>query len=296
MEYIRNHWLGNHSLLLSFWVNLVGLRIAILFFERFTHPPYTEQSTLAVIATLLYFVIFQIVIFTWQVRGLLKASDRDMLKFGAYSKALFIQAGIVGSLLISLFVAFAAFQSLFEDPAAMFKNRYLKSAPLLGEYSLTLEEKGTRIDIKGDFSIGLTKALKTLLEQNLQIKSILFSSSGGRVTEGRGVAKLVKKYKLDTYVYERCSSACVTAFIGGVGRYLGVQGRLGFHQFSINSLQKTPYIDPKAEQKIDLAFYIEQKIDPIFLQKVFRASHSEIWFPTTAELLSAGVIHQISKK
>ncbi len=293
MDYIRSHWRGEQSLLWSFWVNLVGLRLIILFFEQYTHPPFTEQTITAIAITVIYAVVFQGMFFAWQIRGLIKACDRYMADLGFYSRVLMAQFGIVASLLLTLFYVFAAFQSLFEDPSAIFRSKIVKAPPLLGEYSLTLEENRSLIHLNGDFNIGLTKDLENLLEQNREVKGIVLDSGGGRVTEGRGVARLIKKYQLDTYVYNVCKSACMTAFIGGVTRNMGSTGKLGFHQFTMDSFQKTPYLDPKEEQKIDLAFYIEQKIDPEFLKKIFQTSHSDIWFPSTEELLTAGVVHRV---
>ena len=96
-------------------------------------------------------------------------------------------------------------------------------------------------------------------------------------------------------MFETCKSACTTAFIAGGTRILGANGRLGFHQFSVNAANHVPYIDPEAQQKKELEFYTAQNIQPAFLDKIFRAAHSEIWFPTTDELLTSGVVHKIIK-
>jgi len=293
MEYIRSHWRGEQSLFWSFWVNLAALRLLILLVEQFTHPPFTNQSMAAIVATFLYTLIFQLIVCVWQVRGIIKACDRYMASIGFYSRVLLAQIGMVASIFLTLFFVLGAFQSLFEDPSAMYKNRYKKGPPLLGEYSLTIVDDGRRIHMEGDFNIGLTKDLRALLEKHSNIKGVVLNSSGGRVTEGRGVAKLIKKYGLDTFVFDVCKSACMTAFIGGTVRNIGVNGRLGFHQFTMDSIQKTPYLDPVEEQKVDLAFYTAQKLDPEFLKKIFQTSHTDIWFPSTEELLAAGVVHNI---
>lgn len=293
MDYIRSHWQGNQSLGWSFWVNLVCLRLVILFFDGFTHPPYSDQSTTAIVATVLYFTLFHLLVLGWQIRGVIKACDRYMSELGSFSTLLLVQAGMVACIFLTLFFVLGAFQSLFEDPEAMYKNRFVKSPSLLGEYTLNLNDDGTRLHMKGDFNIGLTRDLETFLKKNTAINSIVLASNGGLVAEGRAVAKLIKKFRLDTYVFDECKSACMTAYIGGVTRYLGARGKLGFHQFTLDSRQKTPYIDPEEEQKIDLAFYTEQKIDSDFLGKVFQTSHADIWFPATQELLAAGVVHKV---
>jgi len=293
---MRNHWRGDQSLLWSFWVNLVGLRILILFVERFTHPPFSDQSTLAIMATVIYLVLFHVIVYVWQVRGLLKACDRFITRRGAHSTVVLTQIGIVASLFLTILIALGAFQSLFEDPEAMYKNRFKKGPALLGEYSLSLSGDNKRIHMSGDFNIGLTLDLAALLEKNPDVDAVTLSSTGGRITEGRGVAKLIKTYALDTYVVDSCMSACMTAYIGGVRRHLGPEGKLGFHQFALDSMLKTPYIDPKEEQRIDKEFYESQGVDKDFLERVFQASHTDIWFPSTPELLQAGVVHEILRE
>ncbi len=296
MEYIRSHWRGEQALLWSFWVNLVSLRLIILFCEQFTHPPYTGQTTAAIVVTVIYFVVFQLLVCIWQIRGMIKACDRDISKLGSFSTMLLVQFVSVACIFVTLFFVMGAFQSLFEDPEAMYKNRFKKGPVQLSEYSLGLSVDGALIHMSGDFNIGLTKELKLLLEKKPDVDGIVLNSAGGRVTEGRGVAKVIKKYGLNTYVFDACMSACMTAFIGGVTRIVGAQGKLGFHQFTLDTMQKTPYIDPEVEQKIDLTFYTAQKIDKKFLEKVFQSSHTDIWFPGMEELLAAGVVHKIQEE
>lgn len=293
MDYIRTHWQGNQSLLRSFWINLVALRIAILFFERYTHPPLADKSTTAITLTIIYFTVFQLIVYPWQILGLIRACDRYLAERGSYTFMLLAQFGMVLSLLVTLVYVLGAFQSLFANPEALIINQLKPRPPLLDQYTLTLTDEGTRILLQGDFRIGVTKEMASLLEQNPGVRGIVFSSNGGRVTEGRGVARLIKKNDLDTYVLKVCKSACATAFIAGARRYLGPRGKLGFHQFYMDSKLKTPYIDPQAEQMIDLTFYKQQNIDAAFLQKVFKTAPAGIWFPSAEELLAAGVVDKV---
>ena len=176
---MRNHWRGDQPLLWSFWVNLVGLRIVILFVERFTHPPFSDESTTAIMATAVYFGVFHVIVYVWQVRGLVKACDRLIIGFEAHSTVVLIQIGIVASLLITILIALGAFQSLFKDPEAMYKNRFRKVAPLLGEYSLRLSDDTKRLHMSGDFNTGLTADLAALLGKNPDVNAVTLSSTAG---------------------------------------------------------------------------------------------------------------------
>ncbi len=293
LDYIRSHWRGDQSLLRAFWINLVAIRLLVLFFEQFTHPPFIDRSIVAIAATLTYLILFQVIVFGWQAVGLIRACDRFQSARGAYVTVLAVQLGLVISLLVTVIYVAGAFQALFADPSAMVINQRVKKAPLVGTYSVTLNDDKTRVHVTGDFGIGVTFALTSLLDQNPGVTGVVFSSNGGRVAEGRGLARVIGRHKLDTFVFDVCKSACATAFIGGVTRTLGPDGKLGFHQLSLKSENKTPYINPQEEQKIDLAFYTQQKIAKEFRDKVFQVSPNEIWFPDPQELLSAGVIHKI---
>ncbi len=293
MDYIRDHWRGTQTLLRSFWINLFALRIVILFFERFSHPPLLQKSTMAIVLTVIYFVLFQMVVFGWQARGLIRACDRYRSAIGSSITVLAAQLGLVISLIITGVYEFGAFQSLFADPRRMEINKRTKIPSSIADYTLVLGDDGKRIYLSGGFRIGITSTLTALLDQHPGVTGIVLSSDGGRVAEGRGLARLFGSRKLDTYVFETCKSACTTAFIGGASRYLGVNGKLGFHQFSMAGSVYQPYLDPQEEQRAELEFYAAQKIDRGFLDKVFQASPRDIWFPGERELLAAGVVHHI---
>jgi len=293
MTYIRNHWQGEHSLVQAFWINLIALRIIILFLERFTHPPFTGQTTTAMVATSVYFLVFNVIVYWWQVRGVLKACDKHSASMGSFITVILIQTGIVISLFFTVVYVLAAFQALFSNPDEMYKNRFKQQGTFLAPYTLALSDDGTRIHMSGDFRIGVTKDLRNLLQKHPSVLGVVFNSDGGRVSEGRGVAKLMKENGLEAFVFGICKSACVTAFTGGKLRTLGPNGKLGFHQFSMKSLQKTPYIDPLKEQEKDMEFFASQGVDVAFLKKVYETSPSDIWLPGADELIAAGLVHRV---
>ncbi len=113
------------------------------------------------------------------------------------------------------------------------------------------------------------------------------------MSEGRGLAMLIRKHKLGTYSFKECSSACTIAFIAGAKRLLGVNAKLGFHQYRLDAKNVIPFLDPNDELKKDLVFYESQSIDAAFLKKVFKTPLNEIWFPSHNELLKANVIHGV---
>ena len=73
--YLRHHWQGRQSLAWSFWVNLVLLRAVILGVDRFTRPPFLEDPQMVAAATVAYFLVFHLAVFTWQIVGVVRACD-----------------------------------------------------------------------------------------------------------------------------------------------------------------------------------------------------------------------------
>jgi len=292
MRYIRDHWRGRQSLAWSFGVNLVLLRAAIFWLERFTGPPFIEQPRLAAAATIGFFAVFHVAVYAWQIVGVLRTGDRYLAWSGSSIWVPAAHVGIVASLILTSVSVLAAIQTLFVDT----RDKNLAEAwerQRADRYALTLTDNGRLVRLTGDFELGITRNLASLLRENPGVEGILLSSDGGYVSEGRGVARLIQRRGLNTYVLAVCKSACTTAFIGGAARVLGEGGKLGFHQYWLGEGYPDALIDPQAEQENDRAFFEEQGIRGAFLQQVFDKPHHEIWFPDPQELLKAGVVHRI---
>jgi len=293
--YIRSHWLGRQSLAWSFWVNLVLIRALLLYAEDFVRFPSRGGGYHSEVAAVAFFLVANVVIYTWQVVGVVRSCDRylshywsSMLVWGAYF-------GIAVSLLFTFVSALETFQINFlrsdEPLLSSIWDRERAS-----RYSLTISSDGTHITLTGSFELGLTKKLNALLQEHPGVKAIVISSPGGNIYEGRGVAKLIKQHRLNSYVFETCYSACTTAFIAGATRILGPNGRLGFHSYRVEADYQVPFADTTGEQNYDRKLYESQKIKEEFLNKVFQSAPSELWYPSTKELLESGVVHRIEAK
>ena len=181
-------------------------------------------------------------------------------------------------------------QQQLADEYQNYKNQQISN------YKLTLRNNSTQLVISGEIEIGITKAVSNILKNNPQISSIALNSIGGHIYEGRGLSKLFTRQSLDTYVYKKCTSSCTTAFSGGLKRYLGSTGQLGFHQYKqdLNVRKKSVgYHDATAEQERDLELFISRGFEQSFLKKIFNESSDSMWFPTHQELISAKVVDMI---
>lgn len=291
--YLRDHWQGRQSLAWSFWVNLVLLRAVILALDPFTRPPYIENTMAVAVVTVAFFLFCHVLVFAWQIVGVVRACDSHQSDFGASSLPLVVYVGIACSVAVTLAPAYSAFLLLNQEPEG--EPEYLAwERERAARYSLARDsENPALLRFAGTLELGVTKQLTALLSEEGRIRGLVLDSPGGHVYEGRGVAKLVQRFGLDTYVTGTCSSACATVFIAGKERVLGPEGRLGFHQHLMDANYPVYLVDEEAEMKKDLAFYEAQGIAPGFLEQVFATPHDGLWFPDSEEMLAAGVISRV---
>jgi len=290
--YVQNHWLGQQPLAWSFWVNFILLRALILYLEDFARFPSRGGVYHSEIAAVGFFIVAHVVIYTWQIVGVVRSCDRYLSHYGSMTLVWGAYFGIAVSLLFNFVSVFETYQINFLKPDETLLSS-IWERERASRYSLTVSSDGTRVSLTGSFELGLTKKLKTLLQEHPGVKAIVLSSPGGNIYEGRGVAKLMMQHSMDSYVFETCYSACTTAFIAGATRRLGPTGRLGFHSYRVEADYQVPFADTVGEQNYDRKLYDAQKIKDAFLNKIFETPSSELWFPSTKELLEAGVVHRI---
>lgn len=255
--------------------------------ERLLFPPYIDDKFAVTTAVIIYSVIVKLIIYPWQVVGVLRScATRIKLDTGRLS-AIAAQFGLAVSLVLVLLSTIETYQSL----QIYKRNLALEGiSPPIPEYTLDLIKQDTLIHLRGPFEIGITNNVSDLIDRYPQVTGIILDSEGGQIYEGRGLARLIRENKLQTISLERCLSSCTTAFVAGVTRSLGTNARLGFHQYKTYSL--IPSINVDNEQAKDMAIFVKQGIAPEFIDKIFMHPPESMWWPEIDELVAAGVVHQ----
>lgn len=287
LTYIKRHWRGRNSLAQAFWVNLVILFVVLGLVEQFIFPPYIKDEPVVTVAVFVYFIVVKLIVYPWQVVGVLRACDLRIKSDSGRSWATAAQIALVMSLAVTLIATIETYQKL-----QVFKRDLELRAMILPgpEYSLDLVKQGKLIHLQGPFEIGITRKVTQLIARNPEVVGIILDSEGGQIYEGRGLARLIRKYELQTFSLEKCLSSCTTAFVAGTTRTLGTNARLGFHQYKTYSL--IPSINVANEQAKDMAIFVKQGVSPEFLEKIFVQPPESIWWPEIDELIAAGVVHQ----
>jgi len=92
----------------------------------------------------------------------------------------------------------------------------------------TLESGEEVIFFEGDYTKGSAERLHNIATES-QLKTVMFSSSGGSAFEGIASSYVMRDLKLNAFVAKgnRCMSACAATVIGAT--VVNVEGLVGFH-------------------------------------------------------------------
>lgn len=143
-----------------------------------------------------------------------------------------------------------------------------------------------------------------------EITTVDVRSDGGSLNAGIAMARNIQRFNLHTTATAGCYSACVYAFLGGTKRTLKRGGVLGFHR-SMTSAEtfrdvadqgiqdwnaKTAAINA-FDRGIDAGvaysqFLVSRGVSDEFILKVISTPPREIWSPSRAELVAAGVLNE----
>ena len=288
--YVGRHWRGECSLAVSFWLNFLAPFVALNYAERFVLPPYVTGETRVTFAVIGFFVAVRLVIYPWQAIGLVRACERCIAARTERIWALAAEGAVVLSVAATLTATISSAQSYLAHQREWRAQQSPRVAPVR-EYALEVVGDGALIHLRGALQVGVTKDVARLLADNPRVRGIILDSGGGQIYEGRGLAKLVREHRLATYSLEKCASSCATAFIAGTTRTLGVDARIGFHQYK--NYAALPVVDIDAEHAKDIELFKQQGVTAQFLRRVFVHAADQMWWPAADELIDGNVVHRI---
>jgi hypothetical protein len=156
-----------------------------------------------------------------------------------------------------------------------------------GEGRFTLLRDGTELAFSGGINIGTAREFQRRLAAAPQVRVLHLNSGGGRISEADVMAAEIRKRKLITFVSDECHSACTILFLAGRERWLGEQGKLGFHQPHFPGLRREHVRAIVHQEKRKL---LSLGVEYDFAAKALSTPNDSIWIPSNAELLAAGVL------
>ena len=287
INYLSNHWQGNHSLAKAFWINsllIFGIFVLLFIQTSALNNPDTVIGFARIY--LLIMIAFFLVIFPWQIVGL----TRTLSRYIKSKKQLF--ASFVVSIFLLLEIALL-YTIIVNSPQKLIESFQVSfSSYETGGYELSIQENTLLLD--GKFSYGISKDFEQVLGENPQVKTIIFFSQGGLEYEARNISSIIKERGLNTYVPEYCVSACTSAFLGGKKKQMSSKALLGFHQGK-PSFNKSKFSEEEIKDKLydTIKFYKQNGIDKEFVMRFHRTLPEEMWYPRDEELLKQGIVTEI---
>ena len=234
-------------------------------------------------------LVFHGAVFIWQVTGVLRASKVFFSEGGQTHVIWGAKLILVLSAYWVLAYSLEAWQLTRNNENPFPSDDAMRTARA-GKYSITIPDSSQSLSFSGSIELGATDQVRQHLSAHPAITEIVLNSKGGNIYEARGLAALIREGDLGTAAHGTCNSACTTVFIAGTSRRIMPGARLGFHKYRIDAGYAVLTADPRREQDYDLAAFRRSGVAEWFLEKVYENDATGMWYPTTRELIDAGVV------
>ncbi len=143
-----------------------------------------------------------------------------------------------------------------------------------------------RIIAEGQIGHGSADALEKVVRQHPELRLVELNSKGGYVSEMNKLVAIIERNHLDTFVREKCASACTDVFLAGEHRYIDLNARFGFHQSGYKGKPRDTQWSI-AEYMTSIDFRAKGLPEP-FISKALNTSYYDLWSPDVLELKASG--------
>lgn len=286
-NFLVKHWRGDYSLGFSYWIigSLLTLIIVAITAGVGSSNALSELGPRASGATIIAFYGFAITLTLWQLVGIWRSADKHSQRGG---KA--IWAGLAKVMVIVGLLRAVGDFTTQGIPLISEGAKLLAGIDNIPPHIIRLLRDGTELELAGGMSFGTTDAVNKFLDAAPTIQIIHLNSDGGRMTEAFQLYKTIKERNLITYTSADCVSACTIAFLAGRERYLGENGRLGFHSLSIGELSGEVANEINEDVKRMLKMHGAPNS---FIYRALSTSPKDMWYPTKDELFNARIIDSV---
>lgn len=282
-NYFGRHWRGHLSLPQSYWLNgflanmvLAGLGLGLLALEQ------SGQSLRAIAIGFILWVILFPALRIWTLVGIWRSAGRHSARGGSSGWGMLARI-IVGLGVVSTVVQFPALSAQAKEFGLIAIGR----DPLGPEATMSLNQRGDAILLKGMLTAGVADRFEALINGAPDAKTVFLESDGGRIYEGLRMATLIRARGLDTRVERHCSSACTFPLLAGKDRSAHRFAEIGFHQPDFPGISDAERGEHIAANRAD---YLTAGIEPEFVEKAMSTPPAQMWYPTHLELVEAGAL------
>jgi ATP-dependent protease ClpP protease subunit len=251
------------------------------------------HSSVTPLVVYVFVLLLHGMLLVWQIVGVIRACDNHFAEHWSLATFWGAQLSSVVLFLVSAVYSLEAVQMTLApaDTESEFARIRQEHAE---QYDISLSGNRCELRIEGSLESGITKAVRRALSDNEQIMTVMLNSDGGNIGEGRGLAKLFSKHRLNTRVGEQCVSACTLAIIGGTHRAALQSAKIGSHQYRVDVDYDIIATDVGKEQERDTALFLESGVSESFMAKMFSHEASGMWWPDLAELFDVGFMDVVN--
>ena len=277
IRYIKDHWQGNLSRPISFYVNglVSALIVAVLtiyvdgklYFADIPQGWWTISNS----------VVFCIAVMlsVWSLVGMLRSAGNFLEKGDNTRWALTAQLlTVIGTLALLM-------QSNEKVPQIAESTLLYFGHDPIGDPA-TLNVDGNNLHIDGLITDDVAEAFKALIDTHPEVTQISMFSGGGRLDAAEAIASIISKRKLNTLVVQECSSACTIIFLSGKIRIFDIGSKLGFH--GPRALGRSNVESQNSSPEIFNA-YEGVGLSSAFIDQALQTPPSSIWYPSDETLI-----------
>ncbi|WEK29386.1 MAG: hypothetical protein P0Y58_21135 [Candidatus Pseudomonas phytovorans] len=288
-SYFIRHWRGELSLARSFWVNSVLLSaiwLPLLGLEPLVrkYPPGVGSLGILLVA-FAAILVFMIAMSIWQGVGTWRSARRHRAQGGRMLWIRLVYA------LILLDCAYALYSLAEADGQEALKSAWQlwRDPQQIPSHHITLLARD-ELGIAGGLPPGSAEAVRQQLDAHPEVTRIQLDSTGGLLIEAQAIAKLVKEKGLITYTNGNCLSACTLVYQAGRERWLGPEGRLGYHA---SGLYGTGASSTTVAEMYRQAL-LDDGLSGAFIDQVLNTHQDSMWFPDRDTLRRERIVTRLA--
>ena len=287
---LSEYWLGNKTLLGTFFFLLLIPSVAVVVLQRSTQQLQPLSSSPYLIALSCLLLLLYTVA---SIATLVGINRKSRLAAGAYGANTNVALYNLLSLIVITYTTTHIIDLLTTnvEPSISIETT-IPSSP-----TFTLDEINPGVlHMHGPIGNTATKRLETYLASKTaaetQINQLLLNSKGGNIFEARGLARVVTENRLNTHVDESCLSACTLVYVSGIERSAGRDARFGFHSYGQENDNGGMAIDVSSQQELDKNLFAAARVSAEFIDQLYQADHHDMWFAELGELVDSGFINK----
>jgi len=283
--FLWRHLVGDYSLARSYWLHTILLGWGLTALGAWLFRAIAERGSMRELSIgVLAFEPLVLLVWLWAVFGTIVSALRR----------LFSGEQVLWSLLALLSMAFATLATL---------HSLGKMGPFLREhwavargkqpterFDIRLSDDGRVIAFSGGVNDGAAAAIDKAIGDAPKVGTLLLHSPGGWLLEGKRMADVVRRYRLNTRVEGECFSACTLVLLAGANRSAGERALIGFHRG--RSVGESDEERATPASRDEAALYVKAGLRPAFVSRIVATPNDDIFIPSRSELLREEVLNR----